>query len=109
MLTSIDAPTDKTTYWIGNPGKYFVKGLLNDPEDSFLVYLFVIDKNINSGTFGVFKMDFHPSSKKYAYSELSMSSGSSFSVNCIVRISQTDENDFLFAGKAQSLTDGTNT
>ncbi len=38
-----------------------------------------------------------------------MSSGSNFSVNCIVRISQTDANDFLFAGKAQNITDGINT
>ena len=38
-----------------------------------------------------------------------MSSGSSFTVNCIVRTSLTEANDFLFAGKAQSLTDGTTT
>jgi hypothetical protein len=31
------------------------------------------------------------------------------SVNCIIKTSLTDANDFLFAGKAQSLTDGTTT
>ena len=50
-------------------------------------------------------MDFTPNSLKYDYSLLSMTSGSSFSVNCIVRISLTDANDFLFAGKTQSLSD----
>ena len=38
-----------------------------------------------------------------------MSSGSGFTVNTLVRISLTDANDFLFAGKAQSLTDGITT
>jgi hypothetical protein len=38
-----------------------------------------------------------------------MSSGLSFRVNTIIRTSLTDANDFMFAGKAQSLTDGTNT
>ncbi len=36
-----------------------------------------------------------------------MSSGPSFKVNSITRISLTDANDFLFAGKARTLTDGT--
>ena len=36
-----------------------------------------------------------------------MSSGSAFKVNTLVRTSLTDANDFLFVGKAQSLTDGT--
>ena len=36
-----------------------------------------------------------------------MSSGSGFTVNTLARTSLTDANDFLFAGKAQSLTDGT--
>ena len=62
-------------YWIGNPGKYFVKGLIDDPLNSFLAYLFVNDININQGTFGVFKMDFTPNSLKYVYIALSMSSG----------------------------------
>ena len=52
-------------------------------------------------------MDFTSTPYKYVYTALSMSSGLSFSVNSIVRTSQTDANDFLFAGKAQSLTDGT--
>ena len=38
-----------------------------------------------------------------------MSSGLSFRVNTIIRTSLTDANDFVFAGKAQSLSDGTNT
>ena len=38
-----------------------------------------------------------------------MSSGLSFSVNSIIRSSLTDGNDFYFAGKAQSLSDGTTT
>ena len=60
---------------MGNPGKYFVKGLMNDPLDTFLVYLFTIDKNVNSGTFGVFKIDFTTSPYKYIYTVLTMSSG----------------------------------
>ena len=54
-------------------------------------------------------MDFSLSPYKYVYTALSMGSGSTFSVNRIVRTSKTDANDFLFAGKAQNLTDGTNT
>ena len=111
--TSTTAPStawsNATTYWIGNPGIYLIKGLMNDPVNLFLVYLFTTDKNLAFGTFGVFKMDFTPTSLKYGYTVLSMSSGLSFSVNCIIRTSLTDGNDFYFAGKAQSLTDGTNT
>ena len=80
---------------------------MSDPMNSFLAYLFTTDKTIASGTFGVFKIDFTPATLKYVYTVLSMGSGSSFSVNCIVRTSLTDANDFYFAGKAQSLTDGT--
>ena len=83
-----------------------MKGILNDPVNSFLAYLFVTDKNVASGTFGVFKMNFTASPYKYIYTALSMSSGSDFSVNTFARTSLTDANDFLFAGKAQSLTDG---
>ena len=54
-------------------------------------------------------MDFSFSTPQYAYTELSMSSGWSFSVNFIVRTSQTDANDFIFAGKAERLTDGITT
>ena len=36
-----------------------------------------------------------------------MGSGSSFSVNTIVSTSTTNANDFYFAGKTKSLTDGT--
>ena len=71
-----------------------------DPVNSYLVYLFIIDNNVNQGTFGVFKMDFSTSPYKYVYTALTMSSGSNFSVYCIVRTSQTDANDFFFAGKS---------
>ena len=80
---------------------------MSDPLNLFLAYLFTTDENIGSGTFGVFKIDFTPTTLKYVYTALTMSSGSSFSVNCIVRTSPTDVYDFFFAGKAQSLTDGT--
>ena len=52
-------------------------------------------------------MDFTTYPYKYIYSTLSMSSGSFFSVNSIVRTSLTDANDFFFAGKAQRLTNET--
>ena len=54
-------------------------------------------------------MDFTPTVLKYVYTSLTMSSGQFFSVNSIFRTSQTDPNDFYFAGKAKSLTDGTTT
>ncbi len=60
---------------------------MNDPVNSYLAYLFTSDKNVGSGTFGVFKMDFTPSSNKYVYTVLSMSSGTSFTVNSLIRIS----------------------
>ncbi len=82
---------------------------MNDPVNSFLAYLFVTDKNVASGTFGVFKMNFTASPYKYVYTALSISSGSSFTVNTLTRTSLIDANDFLFAGKAQSLTDGITT
>ena len=50
----------RAIYKIGDPGKYFVKELIGDPVNSYMTYLFVLDKNINSGTFGVFKIDFSP-------------------------------------------------
>ncbi len=71
------------------------------------MYLFTTDKNVNQGTFGVFKMDFTYSNPKYVYKILTMSHGSYFSVNTITRSSLTDANDFYFAGKAIYLTDGT--
>ena len=101
--------SNATTYWIGNDGFYFVKALLNDPVNSILAYLFVTDKSVASGTFRVLKMDFSTVTPKYIYTALSMSSGSGFNVNTLARTSLTDANDFLFAGKAQSLTDGTTT
>ena len=86
-IATRSSTSNATTYWIGNPGKYFVKGLMNDTMNNSIIYLFTTDKNLASGTFGVFKMDFTPTSLKYVYTALSMSSGSSFSVNCIIRTS----------------------
>ena len=60
---------------------------MNDPLNLFMVYLFTIDKSVDQGTFGVFKIDFTPTTLKYVYTVLTMSSGSSFSVNCIIRTS----------------------
>ncbi len=109
--SSIIAPigSNALNYWIGNAGLYFVKGLMNDPVNSFFAYLFTMDKSVASGTFGVFKMDFSFVTPKYVYTELIMASGLHFSVTSLFRTSLTDANDFLFAGKANSLTDGSNT
>ena len=67
--SSTTAPTTENskafTYWIGNAGLYFVKGLMNDPVNSFLAYLFVTDKSVASGTFRVLKMDFSTVTPKY--------------------------------------------
>ena len=82
---------------------------MDDPLKPFITYVFATDKNVNSGTFGVFKIDFTPSSLNYVYTPLSMSSGQYFSANSIARISLLNPNDFYFAGKARSLTDGTST
>jgi hypothetical protein len=54
-------------------------------------------------------MDFSTATPKYVYTILTIASGLPFSVTSLTRISQTDANDFLFAGKAQTLTDGINT
>ena len=67
--------SNATTYKIGDECKYFVKGLINDPADFYLAYLFTSDKNLDPETFGVFKLDFTPSSLKYVYTTLSMSTG----------------------------------
>ncbi len=53
------------------------------------------------------KVDF--SSDKYVSTLLTMGFGSSFSVNTIVSRSTTNANDFYFAGKTKSLTDGKKT
>ena len=74
--------------------------------NSFLAYLFTLDKYQNKGIFGVFKIDFTSLPPKYVYTVLTMSSGSSFSVNSIIRTSKNDANDFYFAGKFQNFTDG---
>ncbi len=71
--------------------------------------MFTTDKSVASGTFGVFKMDFSTVIPKYFYTAFTLASGLPFSVTSLTRTSQTDANDFLFAGKAKSLTDGTNT
>ncbi len=73
---------------------------MNDPVNSYLAYLFTFDKSPGSEIFGVFKMDFSSETYSYVYTKISMSSVSTFSVNSIIRISMTDSNDFLFAGKA---------
>ncbi len=54
-------------------------------------------------------MDFSTVTPKYIYTALTMASGLPFSVTFLTRTSQTDANDFLFAGKARILTDGINT
>ena len=46
---------------------------MNDPANSYLAYLFVTDKNVSQGTFGVFKMDFTTLPYKYVYTALTMS------------------------------------
>jgi hypothetical protein len=109
LLGSTTAPTESATYKIGDPGLYFVKSLMNDPTNSYIAYLFTTDNNVASGTFGVFKMDFTTSTPNYGYTAFTMSSGLAFSVNSLIRTSLTDANDFLFAGKVKSLTDGTTT
>ena len=81
---------------------------MNNPINTFQGYLFTTDKSVASGTFGVFKMDFSTVLPKYIYTILTMASGLPFSVTSLTRTSQTDANDFLFAGKAQRLTDGIN-
>ena len=60
VLGATTRPTgsNAATYKIGNEGKYLLEGLMNDPINSYLAYLFTTDKNVASGTFGVFKMDF---------------------------------------------------
>jgi hypothetical protein len=54
-------------------------------------------------------MDYSTATPKYIYTVLTMASGLPFSVTSLTKTSQADANDFLFAGKAKSLTDGTNT
>jgi hypothetical protein len=54
-------------------------------------------------------MNFSTITPKYFYTVLTIASGLPFSVTSLTRTSLTDANDFLFAGKAQSLTDGTST
>ena len=73
---------------------------MNDPLNTFFAYLFTTDNSVDSGTFGVFKMDFTTITPKYCYTPLTMSSGLAFSVTSLNRISLTEANDFLFAGKA---------
>jgi hypothetical protein len=85
LLGSTTTPTFRSTYWIGNAGLYYVKGLMDDPTYSFFTYLFITDNSVGSGTFGVFKMDFSYSIPNYVYTALSMSSGLGFTVNTLTR------------------------
>ena len=75
VVGSFIAPSKRYTYMIGNSGLHFVNGLLNDPVNNYLAYLFTTDKNLNSRTFGVYKMDFNFVTPKYVYTILTMSSG----------------------------------
>jgi hypothetical protein len=43
---------------MGKIGLFNVIGLMNDPLNTKIAYLFTLDKNVNQETFGVFKMDF---------------------------------------------------
>lgn len=65
VIGSEIAPAYRITYKIGALGKYFVTGLIDDPVNNYLAYLFTTDKNVNSGVFGVFKMDFSFTTPKY--------------------------------------------
>ena len=74
-IGTTNPPYKKAAYKIGAAGKYFIKGLINDPNNSFVAYLFTVDNNVASGTFGVFKMNFTVLPYKYIYTALSMSAG----------------------------------
>ena len=75
VINLTDSPSipNRISKKFGVEGKYFIKGLIDDPINLFFVYLFTIDMNVASGTFGVFKIDFKNSIIKYVYTELSMS------------------------------------
>ena len=75
MIGSSTTINSSNSYKIGDAGKYFIKGLIDDPVNPFFVYLFTTDINRNQGTFGVFKMDFTPASLKYVYTDLLIGSG----------------------------------
>lgn len=64
-IGSVIGPTNRITYKIGALGKYFVTGLMDDPVNNYLAYLFATDKNVNPGVFGVFKLDFSFTTPKY--------------------------------------------
>ena len=84
-----------------------VNGLANDPQNNNLAYVYFTDSTINGGTFQVHKVDFSFNPPKYVTTSLTMGFGSSFLVNTIISTSATNANDFYFAGKIKSLTDGT--
>ena len=50
VLGSTTAPSTASskalTYKIGHAGLYFVEGLMNDPTNAYLAYLFTTDKNV---------------------------------------------------------------
>ena len=64
---------------------------------------------MNGGTFQVLKIDFTPSIPLYIDTPLTMGQGSALTIHSIVRTSTTNANDFYFAGKTNSLSDGTTT
>jgi hypothetical protein len=84
-----------------------VNGLSDDPKNNNIAYIYFTDSNINGGTFQVLKVNF--GTNKYVSTPLTMGFGSSFSVNTIVSRSATNVNDFYFAGKTKSLSDGKKT
>ena len=69
-----------------------------------IAYIYFTVHNLIGDYFKVQKVDF--STLLYAGISLTIGSGSSFSVNTIVSTSITNANDFYFAGKTKSLTDG---
>jgi len=71
-----------------------------------LAYIYFTDSNINGSVFQVIKIDFSSDPPNYFTNSLTMASGSSLSVNTIVSTSIKNANDFYFAGKTKSLTDG---
>ena len=111
LIYFIDAGTDVypdysnkcTQYWLGDLGKYVIKGVDSDPTNDKIIYIYVEDQNINGGTFKVFKIDFN--TFKYIDTLLNMGNNPSLMVNSILRVSSVDANDFYFFGKAISLRD----
>ena len=102
-------PSSAKAFYLGSSGLFTVNQLADDPQNNNIAYIYVTDSNINGGTFQVFKVDFSYNTPMYSSTTLTMGYGSSFSVNTIVNRSTTNANDFYFAGKTKSLTDGAKT